>query len=243
MANRGNPREGVDPTAATLFGPEKQTLINPQAAEAARPQGADHSVQLTLVDRKAKLYSRDQKHPKPVEAGQGLEVQGQEFVARYQAGKRLGEGSMGEVIAARDTRILRNVAMKRLHVEHHNERPDLRDRFLREARVQGQLEHPSVVPVYDLGVDHEGREYFTMKRVRGNTLEQIIRGLRDKDPEFTSKFSRRKLLTAMSRICLAVAFAHERGVVHRDLKPSNIMLGDYGEVHRQDHRRGRPRGR
>lgn len=141
---------------------------------------------------------------------------------------------MGEVIATRDTRILRNVAMKRLHQEHHTERPDLRDRFLREARVQGQLEHPSVVPVYDLGVDHEGREYFTMKRVRGNTLEQIVRGLREKDPEFTAKYSRRKLLTAMSRISLAVAFAHERGVVHRDLKPSNIMLGDYGEVHLLD---------
>jgi len=235
MANRGNPREGVDPTAATLHGPEKQTLVHNQAAQAAGARDtSDASKQLTLIDKKAKLYSRDQKHPKPVEVGEGGDVKGHEFLQRYQAGKRLGEGSMGEVIAARDTRILRNVAMKRLHPEHHNERPDLRDRFLREARVQGQLEHPSVVPVYDLGVDHEGREYFTMKRVRGNTLEQIIRGLRDKDPEFTSKYSRRKLLTAMSRICLAVAFAHERGVVHRDLKPSNIMLGDYGEVHLLD---------
>jgi tRNA A-37 threonylcarbamoyl transferase component Bud32 len=231
MANRGNPREGVDPTAATLFGPEKQTLAQPSKAGGA---DADHSKQLTLIDKKAKQYSGAQKHPRPVEDGKGTDLQGHEFLQRYQAGKRLGEGSMGEVIATRDTRILRNVAMKRLHAEHHSERPDLRDRFLREARVQGQLEHPSVVPVYDLGVDHEGREYFTMKRVRGNTLEQIIRGLRDKDPEFTGKYSRRKLLTAMSRISLAVAFAHERGVVHRDLKPSNIMLGDYGEVHLLD---------
>lgn len=218
MAN-GKVREGVDPTAATLHVPETQTIADKQ---------------LTLIDRKAKQYSVSQKRPKPVETGKGLELPGHLFLQRYQAGKRLGEGSMGEVIATRDTRILRNVAMKRLHKEHHNERPDLRDRFLREARVQGQLEHPSVVPVYDLGVDHEGREYFTMKRVRGSTLEQIVRGLREKDPEFTSKYSRRKLLTAMSRVSLAVAFAHERGVVHRDLKPSNIMLGDYGEVHLLD---------
>jgi len=66
------------------------------------------------------------------------------------------------------------VAMKRLHQAHHDARPDLRERFLREARVQGQLEHPSVVPVYDIGEDHEGREYFTMKRVRGRTLEEVI---------------------------------------------------------------------
>ncbi len=221
MANGGKVREGVDPTAATLHVPDTHALD-------------DNSRELTLIDRKAKQYSTPSKRPAPVETGAGGDLPGQEFLQRYQAGKRLGEGSMGEVIAARDTRILRNVAMKRLHPEHHNERPDLRDRFLREARVQGQLEHPSVVPVYDLGVDHEGREYFTMKRVRGNTLEQIVRGLREKDPEFTAKYSRRKLLTAMSRISLAVAFAHERGVVHRDLKPSNIMLGDYGEVHLLD---------
>lgn len=221
MANRGNPRDGVDPTAATLHVPSK-------------PSEADQTQQHTLVDRKPKQYSGAKKNPPPVEAGQGGEIASHEFFKRYQPGKRLGEGSMGEVIAVRDTNILRNVAMKRLHPEHHANRPDLRDRFLREARIQGQLEHPSVVPVYDLGVDHEGREYFTMKRVRGNTLEQVIKGLREKDPEFTAKYSRRKLLTAMSRICLAVAFAHERGVVHRDLKPSNIMLGDYGEVHLLD---------
>jgi serine/threonine-protein kinase len=157
-----------------------------------------------------------------------------DFKNRYRMGKPLGQGAMGEVVVTRDMRILRDVAMKRLHQAHHDERPDLRERFLREARVQGQLEHPSVVPVYDIGVDQAGREYFTMKRVRGRTLEEIIEGLRNSDPNYKNQYSRRKLLTAMSRICLAVAFAHERGVVHRDLKPSNIMLGDYGEVHLLD---------
>jgi eukaryotic-like serine/threonine-protein kinase len=202
--------EDVDPQAATL-------------------KPVDHQ---TLVDRKPKQYSGSPRHPRKVEV-HDTELATADFDRRYRPGRALGEGSMGEVLVMRDTRILRDVAMKRLHPEHHAHRPDLRDRFLREARIQGQLEHPAVVPVYDIGVDSEGREYFTMKRVRGRTLEQIIRGLREHDPAYES-YTRRRLITAMSRVSLAVAFAHERGVSHRDLKPSNIMIGDYGEVHLLD---------
>jgi len=203
--------------------------------EGVDPRGATLQVvdQQTLVDKKPKHYSASARHPRLVELG-GSELSHDEFERRYRPGKKLGEGSMGEVVVVRDTRVLRDVAMKRLHHEHHALRPDLRDRFLREARVQGQLEHPSVVPVYEIGVDSDGREYFTMKRVRGRTMEQIFKGLRERDPSFATQYSRRRLVTAMSRVCLAVAFAHERGVVHRDLKPANIMLGDYGEVHLLD---------
>ncbi|MDB4976222.1 MAG: Serine/threonine protein kinase PrkC, regulator of stationary phase, partial [Myxococcaceae bacterium] len=211
MPKRGDPGGGVDPEAATLHVAEHQTW----------------------VDKKPKHYSSAARLMRPVEVG-ALDLSRQDFSHRYRAGRKLGEGSMGEVIVTRDMRILRDVAMKRLHHEHHALRPDLRDRFLREARVQGQLEHPSVVPVYEIGVDDAGREFFTMKRVRGRTLEQIYRGLRERDPEFATQYSRRRLMTAISRVCLAVAFAHERGVVHRDLKPANIMLGDYGEVHLLD---------
>jgi eukaryotic-like serine/threonine-protein kinase len=166
-----------------------------------------------------------------VEAGAAPLEASRDFLKRYRISKRIGEGAMGEVVVTRDTLMLRDVAMKRLLPAHHQQRPDLRERFMREARVQGQLEHPSVVPVYEIGVDHEGREYFTMKRVRGRTLEEVVQGLRDGDPHVVAEYSRRKIVTAISRVCLAVAFAHERGVIHRDLKPANIMLGDYGEVH------------
>ena len=187
----------------------------------------------TLTQRPRKHYPDAGDRLAPVDAGSdGLTSP--DFLQRYRRGRGLGEGSMGEVVIARDLRILRDVAMKRLHPSHHAKRPDLRDRFLREARVQGQLEHPSVVPVYDIGVDHEGREFFTMKRLRGRTLEDICKGLREGNPRFAKQYARRRLLTAMSRVCLAVAYAHERGVVHRDLKPANIMLGDYGEVHLLD---------
>jgi serine/threonine-protein kinase len=104
-------------------------------------------------------------------------------------------------------------------------------RFLREARVQGQLEHPSIVPVYDLGADGEGRAYFTMKRVRGLTLAHVLERLAAKEAEALARFSRRKLLSAFVQVCQAVEYAHERGVLHRDLKPQNIMLGDFGEVY------------
>jgi eukaryotic-like serine/threonine-protein kinase len=151
------------------------------------------------------------------------------FTTRYELREKLGEGGMGEVHLVLDRRIGREVALKAVHPGHRT-RPDLHARFVREARVQGQLEHPSIVPVYELARESDAA-YFTMRRVRGVTMEQVIDALRAGDPDFTARFSRRKLLTAFDNVCLAVDFAHARGVVHRDLKPSNVMLGDFGEVH------------
>ncbi|WP_437670842.1 serine/threonine-protein kinase [Sorangium sp. So ce131] len=152
---------------------------------------------------------------------------------RYEVRSLLGVGGMGEVHFCRDRRIGRDVAMKVIRAEHQGD-ATLRHRFIREARVQGQLEHPSIVPVYDLGVDPKGSAYFTMKRLRGLTLARILNELREGDAAAVQSFSRRKLLTAFSSICLAVDFAHSRGVLHRDLKPANIMLGDFGEVYLLD---------
>ncbi|MCB9753194.1 MAG: serine/threonine protein kinase [Myxococcales bacterium] len=153
-----------------------------------------------------------------------------DFNARYRRGAPLGEGGMGSVYLYEDRQIGRSIALKRMQPEAQS-RPESRLRFIREARVQGQLEHPSIVPVYDLGIDERGAIYFTMKRVRGVTLEEIVEGRAGGDVAYTRRFSDRQLLSAFARVCLAVDFAHERGVVHRDLKPSNIMLGDYGEVY------------
>jgi eukaryotic-like serine/threonine-protein kinase len=149
---------------------------------------------------------------------------------RYQRRRLIGKGSMGEVHLCKDARIGRDVAMKVILPDHRAD-AQLRARFLREARVQGQLEHPSIVPVYDLGVDDNGGMFFTMKCLRGLTLAEILCSLRQGDPEVTRHFSRRKLLTTFSSVCLTIDFAHSRGVLHRDLKPSNVMLGDFGEVY------------
>jgi len=137
---------------------------------------------------------------------------------------------MGEVRLAEDKYIGREVALKMMLPEAQQD-PSLRLRFEREARIQGQLEHPSVVPVYDLGTGRDGSVCFSMKRVRGLTLEQIIEQLRQGDPAVAETYSTHRLLLAFSTACLAIEYAHQHNVVHRDLKPSNIILGQFGEVY------------
>ncbi|HEU4404157.1 MAG TPA: serine/threonine-protein kinase [Polyangiaceae bacterium] len=152
------------------------------------------------------------------------------FEQRYEARGVLGEGGVGEVRSCRDRLVGREVALKVLR-PGTAESAEARERFVREARVQGQLEHPAVVPVYDLGLAPGGEAYFTMRRVRGKTLDEIVRALAAGDPAVREKYTRRRLLTALLRVCLAIDFAHRRGVLHRDLKPANVILGDFGEVY------------
>ncbi|HET8934188.1 MAG TPA: protein kinase [Polyangiales bacterium] len=152
---------------------------------------------------------------------------------RYHERELLGEGGMGRIFLSHDDRVGRDVAMKVLRRKYAKQ-ADTLARFVREARIQGQLEHPSIVPVYDLMRRPNGDVCFTMKRVRGKTIEQIVDGLSRKDKALIEQYPRRKLLRNFAAACLAVDFAHTRGVLHRDLKPSNIMLGDYGEIYVMD---------
>jgi serine/threonine-protein kinase len=154
-----------------------------------------------------------------------------DFIQRYTTQAMLGQGGMGDVFAANDSRIGREVAMKMMRPHQSDSTGEAESRFLREARVQGQLEHPAIVPVYDLGVTPLGENYFTMRKVRGATLRDVIKDLREKKPGSAVRYSPRKLLSAFSNICLAIDYAHQRGIIHRDLKPANIMLGDFGEVY------------
>jgi serine/threonine-protein kinase len=145
---------------------------------------------------------------------------------RYAAGALLGAGGMGEVHACTDLHIGRVVARKRLH-----NAPDAVDsvrRFIDEARLQGRLEHPAIVPVYDLGRDAEGAPFFTMKRVCGRTLAEVLAARSGRSER---EWSTRRLLGALSTVALAIDYAHRQGVVHGDLKPQNVMLGRFGEVH------------
>ncbi|MFT3714184.1 MAG: serine/threonine-protein kinase [Archangium sp.] len=160
------------------------------------------------------------------EADSSLTLEG---AARYLDLLELGAGGMGEVRLVKDQRLLRDVALKR--IRRSLAEPEHAHRFLREVRVQGQLEHPSVVPVYDLGLDAQGDLWFTMKRVRGLTLEEIIDKLREGDSATRKRFTRFKLLTLFTTVCSCIESAHARGVLHRDLKPSNVMIGEFDEVH------------
>jgi eukaryotic-like serine/threonine-protein kinase len=139
---------------------------------------------------------------------------------RYRLGAQLGAGGMGEVLLATDRQIEREVAIKRMRVAPTR---DALARFEREAKIQGRLDHPAIVPVHELATDSEGRPFFVMKRLTGTTLADMLAS--------GTPVTRQKLLRAFADVCLAIEFAHERGVIHRDLKPANIMLGDYGEVY------------
>ncbi len=149
--------------------------------------------------------------------------------SRYKLGAVLGRGGMGEVVSARDEQIGRSVAIKRLRADHPSKAAVTR--FLREARIQGRLGHPAVVPVHELQHDERGQPFFVMRQLTGVTLSEVIKKLAAGDAPTAKRFPRQRLLRTFAEVCLAIEFAHTRGIVHRDLKPSNIILGDFGEVY------------
>jgi serine/threonine protein kinase len=160
----------------------------------------------------------------------GLQVVREELAQElYQVTGKLAEGGMGVVLKARDQRVHRSVAMKVLHSGHEFSADKLM-RFVGEAQLTGQLEHPNIVPVYQLGLLADGQVFYTMKYVRGRTLEDVLEKLRHGDPETCKHYPLSALLTVFMKVADALAFAHSRGVVHRDLKPANLMIGAFGEV-------------
>ena len=141
----------------------------------------------------------------------------------------IARGGMGVVMHARDLRLRRTVAMKVMKMHAQYSRESLL-RFIDEAQLTGQLEHPNIVPVYELAMDDGGETYYTMKYVKGITLDDVLRGLRYRNEKMVAKYPLATLITIFQKICDAIAFAHSRGVVHRDLKPENVMIGAFGEV-------------
>jgi serine/threonine protein kinase len=137
---------------------------------------------------------------------------------KYALGERIGHGGMGTVYRARDRELNRDVALKVVDVAAGGD--ELCARLVREAQTLAHLEHPGIVPVHDVGALSDGRVFYTMKLVRGERLDEL---LRRGEPL-------RELLLVLQRVCEAVSFAHAHGVIHRDLKPENIMVGEFGEV-------------
>lgn len=150
-----------------------------------------------------------------------------EHPGRYVREAELGRGGMGRVIVVKDTHLGRDVALKEL-LDQSTPGNDAMSigsaaRFLREARITGQLEHPGIVPVHELGQRADGTIYYTMKRIRGRSLASVLK-------EKTTLAERLPLLAVFRNVCEAVAYAHSRGVVHRDLKPDNVMVGEFGDT-------------
>lgn len=153
---------------------------------------------------------------------------------RYKVGEEIGRGGMGVVAKAEDTELSRPVAIKRLRLKHvpdsSNVPVQVVSYFVEEARITGQLDHPAIVPVHELGIDQTGELYFVMKYVNGTSLDKVL----DARRQGATEPSLDGLLKIMVRVCEAVGYAHERRVVHRDLKPHNIMVGKHGKVYVMD---------
>jgi hypothetical protein len=151
--------------------------------------------------------------------------------SRYRLTRVHAEGGLGRVWLARDSELNREVALKEIRPDHAGD-PDARQRFLKEAQITGQLEHPGIVPVYEFARRQEdGQPYYVMQFVRGRTLrDAIAEHHRRPGGGFADRLGLRALLDAFLKVCQTVAYAHSRAVVHRDLKPDNVVLGAFGEA-------------
>jgi eukaryotic-like serine/threonine-protein kinase len=155
------------------------------------------------------------------------QVAPQAAAGRYQILGEIGRGGMGSVHRCRDTGLRRQLAFK-VMLSEHRDRSDLVSRFIEEAQIGGQLQHPGIVPVYDLGTLPDRRPFFTMKLVDGQTLAALLSAREHSSTDLPH------FLGVFGQVCQTMAFAHAHGVIHRDLKPSNIMVGSFGEVQVMD---------
>jgi serine/threonine-protein kinase len=162
----------------------------------------------------------------------------QSLAERYEIQGEIGRGGMGAIYRVIDKKFDRPLAMKVILGQATavptgktpSVRPQQLARFLNEAKITSHLDHPGIVPVHELGLDPDGRAFFTMKLVKGITLAEVFTKHESGDASWPTP----RVLGVIERVCEAMSFAHERGVIHRDLKPANVMVGDFGEVYVMD---------
>jgi tRNA A-37 threonylcarbamoyl transferase component Bud32 len=147
---------------------------------------------------------------------------------RFRFVRHHARGGLGEVSVAHDLELRRDVALKEIRLTHADH-PDSRMRFVQEAEITGQLEHPGVVPVYGLGRYADGRPYYAMRFIRGKSLKEVIEGFHAANPPWCP-LELRQLLGRFVDVCNTIAYAHSRRIIHRDIKPDNVMLGEFGET-------------
>ena len=185
--------------------------------------------QLKAWLKRSAIWSRQQppSEPEPAAAPADAPLP---IARRYVDLGEIGEGGMGTVRRVRDRGLMREIALKRLDPQFEAEE-DRVLRFLEEAQITGQLDHPNIVPIHELGRDEHDAYYFSMKLVEGKNLEEVIEeaGAERLSPERLVEY-----LEILVKVCEAVGFAHSRGVIHRDLKPANIMVGEFGQVYVMD---------
>jgi len=149
---------------------------------------------------------------------------------RYTPHKKLNQGGMKAIWEVDDHRTARKVAMALIQDARIASDEDI-ESFLYEARLTANLQHPNIIPIYDIAVDENGNPYFTMKALKGETLSEILNQLRNGNETYRTRYSRTRLLGIFLKVCNAIDYAHTKGVIHLDLKPSNVIVGEFGEVH------------
>lgn len=201
----------LEPGLRAAFGRPEKPVESDSVYEVLRACGAMHKC-VSLRQEPIDAVER-------ISAGPSLP----ELPRRYHVSGELARGGVGVVLKGHDIDLGREVALKVLRAEHVGN-PSLTRRLVEEAQIGGQLQHPGILPVYELGLDRSKRPFFAMKLVRGRTLAELLKDRKspqEDQPRFLSIFE---------QLCHAMAYAHARGVIHRDLKPANVMVGRFGEV-------------
>jgi serine/threonine-protein kinase len=216
-------RTPVDDAPDADFEAALRAAFGPPSTAAARDRCGVLEALRQSTGVTSRVLLRDEPDaPAPV-VGPGEEALLAGDSVRYQVLGEIARGGMGVVLKGRDPDLGRDVAIKVLHPGHAGDQTLVR-RFVEEAQIGGQLQHPGILPVYELGLDARLRPYFTMRLVKGRTLAALL----EERPD--PAHDRGRFLAVFEQVCQAVAYAHARGVIHRDLKPSNIMVGAFGEV-------------
>jgi len=210
----------------------EETACSVSASSSLLSESSDFTPPLPVKDATRKLPTPTPDGDKTPLALAGIAALGEQPErSRYTWTRMHARGGIGQVWVARDVTLEREVAVKALRPEAKHD-PGLQARFITEARITGQLAHPGVVPVYELGRRPEdGQLFYAMQFVQGRTLREAVRQYHQHRAEGTAQpLEMRGLLNALVAVCNTVAFAHARGVLHRDLKGLNVILGDFGEV-------------
>jgi WD40 repeat protein/serine/threonine protein kinase len=163
----------------------------------------------------------------PIVRPKSPEMPDRDSDSRYQLQGEIARGGMGAILKGRDTDLGRELAIKVL-LEAHKDEPEVVQRFIEEAQIGGQLQHPGIAPIYELGQFADRRPFFSMKLVKGETLSKLLADRVEPSLDFG------RFVGIFEQVCQTMAYAHSRGVIHRDLKPANIMVGAFGEVQVMD---------
>ena len=228
MIDKNSPRGSVEDRGPASSAPEVQSSF----FSTLRSLGAD------LSSGHVRLDQGQEKS-----AGDPPETEERKYVLEGE----LGQGGMGTVYRVRDQELNRSLAMKVIRVPGADPasavlNENLLSRFLEEAQVTGQLDHPGIVPLHELGVDPKGRIYFTMRLVKGMHLGRLFDAIQSEDGG-EEGWTIDRALVVMIKVCEALSYAHSKGVIHRDLKPENIMAGRFGEAYVMDWGLAKVRGR